>query len=29
MMPYPRTEAFYMPNVERVTAAIRRVMAYT
>jgi pyruvate dehydrogenase E1 component beta subunit len=29
MMPYPRTEAFYMPTVERVTAAVRRVMAYT
>jgi pyruvate dehydrogenase E1 component beta subunit len=29
MMPYPRTEAFYMPNVERVTAAVRRAMAYT
>jgi 2-oxoisovalerate dehydrogenase E1 component subunit beta len=29
MMPYPRTEAFYMPNVARVTAAIRRAMAYT
>jgi 2-oxoisovalerate dehydrogenase E1 component beta subunit len=29
MMPYPRTEAFYMPSVERVTAAVRRTMAYT
>jgi 2-oxoisovalerate dehydrogenase E1 component beta subunit len=29
MMPYPRTEAFYMPNVERVAAAVRRSMAYT
>jgi 2-oxoisovalerate dehydrogenase E1 component beta subunit len=28
MMPYPRTEAFYMPNVERVVAAVRRTMAY-
>jgi 2-oxoisovalerate dehydrogenase E1 component beta subunit len=28
MMPYPRTEAFYMPDVERVMAAIRRTMAY-
>jgi pyruvate dehydrogenase E1 component beta subunit len=28
MMPYPRTEAFYMPNVDRVTAAVRRTMAY-
>jgi len=27
-MPYPRTEAFYMPNVERVVAAVRRTMAY-
>lgn len=29
MMPYPRTEAFYMPSVERVMAAVRRTMAYT
>jgi pyruvate dehydrogenase E1 component beta subunit len=29
MMPYPRNEAFYLPTVERVTAAVRRVMAYT
>lgn len=29
MMPYLRTEAFYMPNVERVTGAVRRAMAYT
>ena len=29
MMPYARTEAFYMPNVGRVTAAVRRAMAYT
>ena len=28
MMPYPRSEAFYMPSVERVTAAVRRTMAY-
>jgi 2-oxoisovalerate dehydrogenase E1 component beta subunit len=28
MMPYPRSEGFYMPNVERVTAAARRTMAY-
>ena len=28
-MPYPRTEAFYMPSVERVMAAVRRTMAYT
>ena len=29
MMPYLRTESLYMPNVERVTAAARRTMAYT
>ena len=29
MMPYLRTESLYMPNVERVTAAVRRTMAYT
>jgi 2-oxoisovalerate dehydrogenase E1 component subunit beta len=29
MMPYPRTEAGYMPNVDRVLAAVRRTMAYT
>jgi pyruvate dehydrogenase E1 component beta subunit len=29
MMPYFRTEAYYMPDVERVTAAVRRTMAYT
>jgi pyruvate dehydrogenase E1 component beta subunit len=29
MMPYLRTESFYMPSVERVTAAVRRTMAYT
>ena len=28
MMPYLRTEAAYMPNVERILAAVRRVMAY-
>ena len=28
MMPYLRTEAAYMPNVARVVAAARRVMAY-
>jgi pyruvate dehydrogenase E1 component beta subunit len=28
MMPYPRTEAFYMPSVDRVAAAVRRAMAY-
>ena len=28
MMPYPRTEAFYMPSVERVMAGVRRTMAY-
>jgi len=29
VMPYPRTEARYMPDVERVIAAVRRVVAYT
>jgi 2-oxoisovalerate dehydrogenase E1 component beta subunit len=29
MMPYPRTEAAYMPNVDRVVAAARSTMAYT
>jgi 2-oxoisovalerate dehydrogenase E1 component beta subunit len=29
VMPYPRTEALYMPDVERVTAAVRRTVAYT
>jgi pyruvate dehydrogenase E1 component beta subunit len=29
MMPYPRTEAFYVPSVDRVMAAVRRTMAYT
>jgi len=29
MMPYPRSEAFYMPSADRVTAAVRRTMAYT
>lgn len=28
MMPYLRSEAFYMPNVERIMAAVRRTMAY-
>ena len=28
VMPYPRLEAAYMPDVERITAAVRRVMAY-
>jgi pyruvate dehydrogenase E1 component beta subunit len=28
MMPYLRTEAYYMPNVGRILAAARRVMAY-
>ena len=28
MMPYPRTEAFYMPSTERIVAAARRAMAY-
>ncbi len=29
VMPYPRTEALYMPDVERVMAAVRRAMGYT
>ena len=29
MMPYPRTEAYYMPDVARILAAVRRAMAYT
>jgi 2-oxoisovalerate dehydrogenase E1 component beta subunit len=29
MMPYPRTEAHYMPNVGGVVTAVRRSMAYT
>jgi pyruvate dehydrogenase E1 component beta subunit len=28
MMPYPRTENYYMPNTERISAAARRAMAY-
>jgi 2-oxoisovalerate dehydrogenase E1 component beta subunit len=28
MMPYPRTESYYMPNTERISAAARRTMAY-
>jgi pyruvate dehydrogenase E1 component beta subunit len=28
MMPYSRTEGFYMPSVERIVAAARRAMAY-
>jgi pyruvate dehydrogenase E1 component beta subunit len=28
VMPYPRLEAWYMPSVKRVVAAVRRVMAY-
>ena len=28
VMPYPRTEAWYMPSVDRVLAAAHRVMAY-
>jgi pyruvate dehydrogenase E1 component beta subunit len=28
MMPYPRTETWYMPNVDRVIAAARGAMAY-
>jgi pyruvate dehydrogenase E1 component beta subunit len=29
VMPYPRTESCYMPDVERILAAVRRTMAYT
>ena len=29
VMPYPRTEALYMPDLERVIAAVRRAVAYT
>jgi 2-oxoisovalerate dehydrogenase E1 component beta subunit len=29
VMPYPRTEALYMPDVERVMAAVRRAVTYT
>ena len=28
VMPYPRTEAYYMPSIDRVMAAARRVMTY-
>jgi pyruvate dehydrogenase E1 component beta subunit len=28
VMPYPRTEALYMPTVERIVAAAKSVMAY-
>jgi pyruvate dehydrogenase E1 component beta subunit len=28
MMPYPRTESFYLPNADRIVAAVRRVMDY-
>lgn len=28
MMPYPRTEAYYLPNAARIIAAARRVMVY-
>jgi pyruvate dehydrogenase E1 component beta subunit len=28
-MPYPRTESFYMPSVDRIIAAARRTMAYS
>jgi 2-oxoisovalerate dehydrogenase E1 component beta subunit len=28
MMPYPRIESYYMPNTERISAAVRRAMAY-
>ena len=29
MMPYPRTESFYMPSTDRVMAAARRLVSYT
>lgn len=29
MMPYPRTEAFYLPGPARIVAAVRKVMAYS
>jgi 2-oxoisovalerate dehydrogenase E1 component subunit beta len=29
MMPYPRLEAFYMPDLERIAAAVRRAVAYS
>jgi pyruvate dehydrogenase E1 component beta subunit len=29
VMPYPRTEALYMPDMDRVIAAAQRSMAYT
>lgn len=29
VMPYPRTESFYMPSVERIMAAVRRTVAYS
>jgi len=29
VMPYPRTEALYMPDAERIIAAVHRAMAYT
>jgi pyruvate dehydrogenase E1 component beta subunit len=29
MMPYPRTESAYMPNVDDIVAAVRRTLAYT
>jgi pyruvate dehydrogenase E1 component beta subunit len=28
VMPYLRTEAFYMPGTEQIAAAVRRTMAY-
>jgi pyruvate dehydrogenase E1 component beta subunit len=28
MMPYPRTESFYMPSTDRILAAVRRAVAY-
>ena len=29
VMPYPRTESYYMPNVERILRAVRRTVAYS
>jgi pyruvate dehydrogenase E1 component beta subunit len=29
VMPYPRTESFYMPSVNRIIQAVRRTVAYT
>jgi pyruvate dehydrogenase E1 component beta subunit len=29
VMPYPRTESFYMPGLDRIMDAVRRTVAYT